>query len=75
MVRLMSKQIKHGQDWPDGSIIENQGERFEIIRNFGEFGSVRPLKQRLAAPMLYWTTAGKKAVLISTPKEVRKDRD
>jgi hypothetical protein len=59
----------HGEDWPEGAVIEMYDERYRIRKNWGSYGEVEYLDGVFATSAFYWTYQGDKAQLISLPHE------
>ncbi|WP_390240966.1 hypothetical protein [Vibrio sp. R78045] len=60
--------MKHGESWPDGSVIEMFGEQLRIRCNHGSSGTVEHLDGTFCTHKYFWEYQDEKAILISTPK-------
>lgn len=60
--------MKHGEDWPIGSVIEMFEEKFIIKANHGNSGEVEDLNGDFVSNNFYWIYQGEKAQLISLPE-------
>jgi len=63
--------MKHGEDWPEGAIIEMFDEQLRIIKNWGTQGEVEYLDGEFVSSSFYWEYQGVKATLISLPEPAK----